>query len=253
MRNLLAIALILSTSPVLADLPKPPVDPDAKTNAISAPPSPPPIEWQVNGYVFQNNQWVLQPDHCLKTTDLKKADAYSAEIMKFQNWIACSNLPALCCTLSPDKFSFPCWLPAPESPTNEYTVWAFQLKDGTWVKDEKYCWTTRDYHNCRIDALAYAAKVNAVPGWCATTNAPESVDGPRNDVIMYHGPAGYADGNYTSDSGWNGSFLGYSRGGYPMYSEHGGRTIQRPHMTIRLGRDADWEYSHTPHPINNDP
>lgn len=253
MRHLMTMTLILTAVPTLADFPKPPVDPDGKTNAIPAPPSPPSIEWQVNGYMLQNNRWVLQPDHCLKTTDLKKADAYGAEIMKFRNWVASTNLPALCCTLSPTSFSYPSWLPVPESPTVEYTVWTFQLKDGNWVKDEKYCRTMKDYHNCRIDALAYAAKINAIPGWCATTNAPETVKGPRNDVTMYHGPAGCDDGDCTDNDGWNGSFLGYSRGGYPMYSEHGGRTIQRPHMTIRLGADADWEYRHTPHPTNNDP
>ena len=52
-----------------------------------------------------------------------------------------------------------------------YSVWAFQLTAGQWVKDEKYSWTTSDPRA----ALEYTRKVNAVPGSCTTTNSPQPV------------------------------------------------------------------------------
>lgn len=135
-----------------------------------------------------------------------------------------------------------------------FVVWAFHLEDGKWIKDEKYCWMAGENYTCRIDALAYAATVNAVPGWRATTNAPEAMYSHQNEKIVFHGPldwSGYstANGYYARFSAGSveridagddgGNFIGYSRNGYPMVSERGGRTIYRPHMTIRLGADAD--------------
>lgn len=50
----------------------------------------------------------------------------------------------------------------------------------------------------------------------------------------------------TAGESLDNGFIGHSRGGYPMYSEYGGRTIYRPHMTIRTGRDAAAHYTPTP-------
>lgn len=246
MRIALCVAALLIALPALAAEPvsKMPTPPKGDMK-IAPPPSPPPVTWEVWGYKLVNNQWVKQKDYCLETTDLKKAGEYSLEIMRFQNWIVRDNLPAACVD-GPTQFAYPSWIPLPtETPPIAFTVWAFKLTDGKWIKDAEYCWTTGDTCTCRLDALAYVKKINAVPGWYATTNAPDCAVARRtNDTVMYHGPAGYDDSSGP---------VGYSRGGYPVYSEHGGRTIERPHMTIRVGADADWYYRHTPHPTSNDP
>jgi hypothetical protein len=245
-----ALPLLVALTAVAADQPElPPAD---KT-APEGPPCPPPVTWIVTGYKAVGSQWVKQLDHCLKTTDLKRAGQYEAEIMRFQNWLARSNVP-VACSPTPTQWESPSDMPTPDCPARPtFVVWAFHLQDGTWVKDEKYCWTADDNCSCRIDALAYAAKVNTVPGWRATTNAPEAMYAHADEKIPFHGPLGWT--GYSAASGYHarfsaggaqpvddgddrGNFLGYSRGGYPMYSEHGGRTIYRPHMIIRLGADA---------------
>ena len=84
MRAALFLTLFLTTLPAWAADPNP------------EPPSPPAITWEVWGYKWDGSQYVVQPDHCLKTTDLKQAADYEAEIARFQNWTARSNIPALC-------------------------------------------------------------------------------------------------------------------------------------------------------------
>ena len=80
--------LLLAALPVLADemptLPPPDIQ-------IEAPPSPPPVVWQVWGYKLVDNQWAKQPRHCLKTTDLKKANDYFKEINAVHGWCATTN------------------------------------------------------------------------------------------------------------------------------------------------------------------
>jgi hypothetical protein len=49
-----------------------------------------------------------------------------------------------------------------------YSVWAFKNVAGKWVKDNQYSWTTSD----PVAGRAYARRVDAVPGWTATTNLP---------------------------------------------------------------------------------
>ncbi len=49
-----------------------------------------------------------------------------------------------------------------------YSIWAYKLTDGQWVKSDQYSWTTSDP---RL-GWQYARKVNAVPGWVAMTNLP---------------------------------------------------------------------------------
>jgi hypothetical protein len=231
----------------------PPPTPSVDAGTPAPPPAPPAIVWEVWGFKLEGNQWVKQPDHCLKTTDMKQAIDYFKEIMRFRDWLSRDNLPGNFID-GPTSFSSPTWLTTPASPPITFTVWAFQLKDGKWVKDDKYCWVTGDYYTCRLDALEYAKRVNAVPGWRATTNAPDGAPVKTvNYGAPYHGPAAYADYSYSGEDYGYGGPIGTSRGGYPVYSEHGGRTIQRPHMTIRLGADADWSYRHTKHPDPIDP
>ena len=238
---LLTLISCLIALPILAA--GPPVPPPADKAAPEAPPSPPPVTWVVDGYKAVGLQWVKQPDHCLKTTDLRKAGEYEAELLRFQEWIAVSNIPAVC-SPAPDRWERPTAMVSPPThPRPRFLVWAFHLIDGKWVKDEKYCWASSDTYTCRLDALAYAAKVNAVPSWRATTNAPEATYAHRNDTIVFHGPLGWNSG--YGDGGGDGNCIGTSRGGYPVYSEHGGRTIYRPHMTIRTGADAAAHYTPT--------
>jgi hypothetical protein len=237
MRPPLILALILAALPALAD--DEPALPPADNIALPAPPSPPPVTWVVEGYKVVGSDWVKQPKHCLKTTDVQRAAEYEAEIMRFQNWIARSNVPSLC-KIAPTFFESPAAMETPACPANPtFTVWSFHVVDGNWVKDEKHCWNVPDRKSCRLDALAYVAKINAVPGWRATTNAPESTRASDNMEVAFHGPLGWQRSHETYTGDGSGTFHGYSRNGYPMFSEHGGRTIYRPHMTVRLGADAN--------------
>ena len=141
------------------------------------------------------------------------------------------------------EFASPSSIPVPtESPLIEFTVWAFHLIDGKWSKDEKYCWVSRSIPNARVDALTYAKKLNAIHGWCATTNAPDcAVSQPRKGDITYHGPTVKHD---SSDSGQytiGGGYVHTSDGRtvYDPEFSPGGRTIYGPHATWRIGRDAN--------------
>jgi hypothetical protein len=252
MRTAFFIATLLLALPALAADPAMPTPPlgDKK---IEAPPSPPPVTWEVWGYKWDNGGWVKQTDHCLKTTDLKQAIDYYQEIRRFQNWITRDNLPGACIPES-TYITVPSWAPFPsEAPSIAFTVWAFQLKDGKWVKDEKYCWTTGSNYTCRLDALAYVKKVNVVPGWCATINAPDCGLPPPKEAypINYHGPScdsGYCGGQYAIGNGYVHTSDG--RTVYdPEYSP-GGRTIYGRHATIRIGRDANRNVHYDP--PNND-
>lgn len=248
----LALSLLcLIALPILAaEPPAPPSADKTSPEAPPPPPSPPPVTWIVEGFKAVGYQWTKQPDHCLKATDLKQAVDYEAELMKFQDWVARSNTPSLCKIVSP-TYETPVEMNDLDClPNPTFAVWAFHLIDGKWVKDEKFCWQVPDSKTSRLDALAYVAKVNAVPGWRATTNAPESTRPAAPTEITFHGPLGWQRYHYTNSGEGSGTFLGSSGGGYPVYSEHGGRTIYRPHAVIRLGRDADWSYSHSEHPTS---
>ena len=71
MRTALFIATLLLALPALAADPAMPTPPPPADTKIEAPPSPPPVTWEVWGYKWDNGGWVKQSDHCLKTTDLK--------------------------------------------------------------------------------------------------------------------------------------------------------------------------------------
>jgi hypothetical protein len=167
--------------PPSPDLPSPgtPPPPGAK---LEAPPAPPAPKWIIHSFRWIGNQWVKQPDHCLKTTDLKQAAAYCLELSRFQDWYYQTNVPLACCdpAVKPSAI-VPNSAPTPDDfPHLSLSVWAYKFTNGKWVKDEKYSWSPKEYYSMRADLLAYARKLNAIPGWCATTNSPDWVNGkPR--------------------------------------------------------------------------
>jgi hypothetical protein len=167
--------------PPSPDLPAPRTPPPQGAK-IEAPPRPPNPTWIVRAYQWLGNHWVLQPDRCFETTDLKQAADYCLVLSRYQNWFYQSNVPLAACDPSLKPFSI---IPDSASVPNDLphltlTVWAFKFDGGQWVKDEQYCWSASDYYSMRSDVLAYAKKLNAIPGWCATTNAPDWVGGkPR--------------------------------------------------------------------------
>ena len=157
MKTLFSIAAVMFFAlPVLADEVLSPV-----------PPTPPVDNYEVWGYCRLGQQYVQQPKYTFSTPDLNKAADYVAHINSFAGWAATSNIPQACV---PSPFSRrlktgrqqPMPTPAPVT----FTIWAFQMTDGNWVKDEKYCWTTND----PVKGVEYAKKVNAVTGWRATDN-----------------------------------------------------------------------------------
>jgi hypothetical protein len=220
MKTTLFLALSLMTLSALAadSAPKPPPTPPA--------PPTPPVEWIVEGYKAVDYKWVKQPDHCLKTTDLKQAVKYEAEIMRFQDWIARANIPALCSEVSDNvQYSLAMGIPDPPARVG-FTVWAFHLENGKWVKDTKYCWTAPETSDSPSLAKEYAKKVNAVEGWCATTNAPESAAKPANQAAIYHGPLDTIGGCY------GGGYYYYNGGSSSdTYINRRGRRVAYPDMT----------------------
>jgi hypothetical protein len=151
------------------------------------PASPPLVSYDVWGFQWDGRQFVKQATHSFSTTDLKQAADYSAQLTSFPDWAATSNLPDPCVVhtvyhgrratkTQPTDF--------PAKPS--FSVWAYQLTDGKWVKDDKYSWTTPD----PVAGLEYAKKVNAVAGWRATTNCPPPVPEAQRvvDGGILHGP-----------------------------------------------------------------
>ena len=260
----LLLPLILVALPVwAADPPPPPVSapnkflfgntaptlpaPIATSGQMPLSPSAPlPITWEVWSFQWDGSRWVKQPTHCLKTADLKQAVDYVREVMSFAGWNITSNIPSLILPVfhvdDPFTPSGDGAGPTDAPPDPIYTIWVFKLVEGKWQKDETYCRATDN----RLAGLDYAQKINAIHGWCAVTNCPENtLIAGQNHVYLGAARGTSYRYNYYNGQGYQN---GYSRGGYPVYSEHGGRTIYRPHMTIRLGADADWHYRHTPHP-----
>jgi hypothetical protein len=164
--------------PPLPDLPAP-LTPPAPGAKIEAPPIPPGPMWIIYAYQWVNGGWVKQPDHCLETPNLKQAADYCLELSHYQDGYYRANVPLACCDVSiKPNATLPSSAPVPSvTPHTTMTVWAFKFTGGKWVKDEKYCWSASDYFTLRIDMLAYAKKLNTIPGWCATTNAPDCVRG----------------------------------------------------------------------------
>ena len=208
MRTLFCTAVLLLAVPALAA--------DAQP---AAPPSPPPVTYDVWGFQWNGQQFVKQATHSFSTSDIKQAADYVKQVNSFAGWQATTNMPepiyvhtvfhdpTISCAASP---------PTPDQPT--YTVWAFKLTDGKWVKDEKYSWTTPD----PLAGLQYAQNVNAVPGWRTTTNCPQPV--PQAERYVDGGPLQGAEN--------------YSRSGYAargMTISIGGFTINLPPFQVTPG------------------
>ena len=207
--------LILAVLPAAAgELAKIPAD-KPEANKPEPPPSPPPVAWEVWGYKWENGEWVKQPDYCLKTTDMKKAVAYTHELIRYNGWVPAHNLPKACIvTYAYTHHDEPQFArtPANTPPDPVYKVWAFNLTGGKWVKNDEYSWSTghRGQANDRLVALDQVKRIDAVPGWCATANVP--CDMPENQRYAFMGRARSVenkDGDY--DSGYA---LGYKEG-YP--------------------------------------
>ena len=144
MRTALLLALTcLITLPVLVPpIPKP------------EPPPSPPYDWTVEGYKMVGYQWVKQPDHCLKTTNLQQAIKYEAEYScgSRNKSLSQARTSALCSEVS-DLVSYsPAIGLPPQLERVGFTVWAFRLEGGKWVKDPTRCWTSRPatytVHSC---------------------------------------------------------------------------------------------------------
>jgi len=169
---IVSIALLLVAAPAFAADPNLPSTPPA-------PPAPPAVTYQVWGFQLTGGQWVRQPSYTFTTTDLKQAADYKAQINSFAGWTVTTNLPdasyvhtvyddPMVSSLRPTQ--------TPESPM--FSVWAYQLTDGKWVKNDQYSWTTADPSL----GLKYAKSVDAVAGWTTTTNCPPTVPKAQREV-----------------------------------------------------------------------
>jgi hypothetical protein len=139
---------------------------------LPAPPSPPAVTYSVWGFRWDGHQYVKQAKYSLNTPDLKQAQDYAAQITSHAGWLATTNMPEACVVHT--VYHGPAIGSAPASGFPEkldYAVWAFRKAYGKWVKDDQQSWTTTD----PLKGLAYAEKVNAVSGWCATSNCPQPV------------------------------------------------------------------------------
>jgi len=163
MRHSICIAMLLCTAPALAA--------DTKPSLVS-PPSPPAVTYQVWGFKWDGQRFVKQPADCYTTTDLKKASDYATQVDSFFGWTATTNLPEAAVvhtTFHGAAVTDSRPSAAPPQPT--FDVWAFHLQNGQWVKDAQHSWKTTDPEQ----GIAYAKQVNAVPGWRATDNCPDTV------------------------------------------------------------------------------
>jgi hypothetical protein len=222
MRSALTLALVVATLPARSA--ERPIPPPAENTAPEAPPSPPPIVCEVWGFKWEG-EWVKHADHCLKTTDLKQAIDYAFEINRYSGWIAATNIPAYCrTTYSYLDNAIPADNQPDGPPLPVYVVWAFKLTDGKWVKSEEYSWDSSKWtadNRQRLVALDLAKRINAVPGWKATTNAP-ACDIPENQRHAYGGVAIGSPVYYSYGSGERYDYRGLSEtnGGW---SRHGFR------------------------------
>ena len=158
-----------------AATPPMPTPPRANANEPPLPPSPPPGTYTVWAYRWDGQQYVKQEDHTLQTTDIRNAAAYWAQCNNYAGWRARSNAPDACTihiVLHDPTFTTAMGVPDPAPPAHlTYAIWAYKLTDGKWVKSDEFSWTSQD----PIQAWEYTKKINAVSGWCATTNCPPIV------------------------------------------------------------------------------
>jgi hypothetical protein len=266
MKHTILIICILAALPVLAaetvqvpvpssdasksayQMPPPIVVPD---HLPPLPPLPSPVTWEVWGFKWEGDHWVKQPAKCLKTTDLKQAIEFAKEVFCMAGWNERNNIPSQCIPqFSIDDPYSPSDGPADAPPAPVYTIWTYKVSDGKWEKDETFCRTANDWLSC----TEYVNKINAIAGWRAATNCPESTLRPGQNKIDFGrvrgaSGSGYSEGQYAIGGGYVHTYDG--RIVYDPEFSPGGRTIYRPHMTIRIGRDATRNVHYNPPP--NDP
>jgi hypothetical protein len=180
---IVSIAILLIAAPALAV-----AAPDTKPAAT---PSPPAVTYDIWGFKWNGAQWVRQSNYTFQTTDLEQAVAYQRQVNSYAGWTTTTNLPTASYThtiFHGPVFSHTRLTQIPSKPT--YSVWAFRLVNGKWVKDDQYSWTTTD----PLLGLEYARKVSAVAGWSATTNCPPPVEKAQRyaDGGVVHGAENYS-------------------------------------------------------------
>ncbi|HTQ41018.1 MAG TPA: hypothetical protein VMJ32_18535 [Pirellulales bacterium] len=220
MRTLLCMGILLSAVPAFAQNIQPNSAQQASAESAS-PAAPPPVTYVVWGFQWDGREYMRQAPQTLNTTNLQKAADYVNVVNGYAGWTAATNLPQA--SYVHKIFHSPIVTNArpastPDKPT--YAVWAYQLINGQWVKSEQYSWTTQ---NPRA-GLTYAAKVNAVPGWSATTNCPPVV--PKAQRYIDGGMVQGAEYYYAQSFG----------------VDLGARTMRIPYlnMTIRLPAGTHW-------------
>jgi hypothetical protein len=205
------IAIFLIAAPALAASAS-----SATPNMEATPaPSPPAVTYDVWGFKWNGAQWVKQSNYTFQTTDLERALDYQRRINGYPGWTATTNVP----TASNPRRFFRGSVVANTGPTElpskpMYSVWAFRLADGKWVKDDRQSWTTTDPQL----GIAYARKVNAVAGWTATTNCPPPVERALR----------YVNGGMTHSA--ENSSVRFSIGGW---------SITVPYTAIKNGANAN--------------
>ena len=170
--SIVSIALLFVAMPAFAADPNLPATPPA-------PPAPPAATYEVWAFKLTGGQWVRQPNYNFTTTDLRQAADYKAQINSFAGWTVTTNLPdasyvhtvyndPIVSSLRPTQ--------SPQSPA--FSVWAYKLTGGKWVKNDRFSWTTADPSL----GLKYAKSVDAVAGWTTTTNCPPTVPKAKHYV-----------------------------------------------------------------------
>jgi hypothetical protein len=187
LRITVSVAIFLIAAPVLAVAASAPA-PDMKP-AVA--PSPPAVTYDIWGFKWNGAQWVRQPNYTFQTTDFEQAVEYQRQINSYAGWTTTTNLPTACYThtiFDGPVFSHTRPTQVPSKPA--YSIWAFRLANGKWVKDDHYSWTTTD----PLLGVEYARKVSAVAGWSATTNCPPPVEKAQRyvDGGMVRGAENYS-------------------------------------------------------------
>ena len=118
---------------------------------------------------------------------MKQAIDYAYEVNRFAGWNTSHNLPGYCrTTYSYRDTAMPAGAGQPEEspPVPVFTVWAFKLTDGKWVKNDKYSWDSSKWprNDGRVVALDLVKRINAVPGWRGHDQRP-GLRHPREPAI----------------------------------------------------------------------
>jgi hypothetical protein len=205
--TIVSIALLLVAAPAFAADPNFPAAPPA-------PPAPAAVSYQVWGFQWTGAQWAWQPKYSFTTTDLKQAADYKAQLDSFAGWTATTNLPkasyvhtvyqgAVASQSRPTQ--------RPEAPT--FSVWAYKLTDGKWVKNDQYSWTTADPSL----GLKYAKNVDAVAGWTTANNCPPIMPKAQR----------YVNGGMVKGA------IANNQANYAMHINLGGVTFSIPYSLLR--------------------